>query len=91
MHCRLAVGPLGKRVAVLSRYPHRLDPILGDVGVVDRQYSLAFAQRGRFPVRRQDRCVVPARLAQEQLLHVHGIGIGRSRARSAYDGLATAW
>ena len=51
MHCRLAVGPLGKRAAVLPRHPHRLDSVLGNVGVVDRQYSLAFVQRGRYQPR----------------------------------------
>ena len=53
VHRCLAVGSFAQLAAVLSRHSHRLDPVLGDVGVINHQYSLAFAQRGRYqlPVR----------------------------------------
>ena len=78
VHRDLAVGPLARLAAVLPRHPRRLDSILGDVGTVDGQHPLISSQRGRhqFPVRRQDRRVVPARFAQEQLLCAHRVRVG---------------
>lgn len=88
---RLAVGALAQLAAVLACHSHRLGPVLGDVGPVHRQDPLRLAQRRRhqLPVRRQDGGVVPARLAQEQLLRAHGIGIGSAQAQDhALDRLA---